>query len=99
MNSPQLSPKVEVRLFLLFPPDQQEQARTTLMNECGTDIPGWKNAVLERFRCAALKLSDGTLGKSQGAVNLARVDFGDVLMAFGFGEVDTYAAWRPEKNW
>lgn len=61
-----LSPATEERLVLVFSPDQQERVRTLLVAECGENVPGWRNAVLERLRIAALKLSDGDFKKLQG---------------------------------
>jgi len=99
MDGPRLTPKTEKRLALMFPPDEQEQARTILLEECGTNIPGWQSANLERLHFAVLKLSDGKLDALQARVNRAKRDFRDVLMAAGFGEPDSYRRWLPGRRW
>lgn len=99
MKAPQLSSATEQRLALPFAPDAQEEARTVLLSECGTNIPGWKSAGRERLHFAALKLSAGKLDKLQRAVNIAKIDFRDVLMAAGFGEPTDHISWFPEQKW
>jgi hypothetical protein len=89
MDSLLITPKTEKRLALLFAPAEQERARNTLVEECGTNIPGWNAAGLERLRFAVLRLSDGRLDRLQAAVNNAKRDFRDVLMAADFGEPDS----------
>lgn len=49
MEAPQLSSATEQRLALPFAPDAQEEARTVLLSECGTNNPGWKSAGRERL--------------------------------------------------
>src|SRR4051812_6362762 len=95
----QLDSKVERRLTLLFSPADQERARLILLNECGTNIPGWNSAGLDRMQFAVLKLSDGNLDRLQGAVDLAKLDFRDLLMAAGFGDPNSYRSWHPRKKW
>jgi hypothetical protein len=97
MGSPPLSPETEKRIELLFPVEEQERVRVILVDECGHNIPGWKMANVERVRFAALKLSEGNIHKLCGAVDLAKIDFRDVLMAAGFGEIDSYKLWMPEQ--
>ena len=41
---------------------------------------------LERIRFAVLKLSDGDVEKLDAAVNLAKTDWRDLLVAAGFGD-------------
>ena len=70
--------------------------------ECGYSIPGFKRAPeqdVERVRFAALKLSDGDLSKLRGAVELAQLDFRDLLMSADFGDLTAYKDWLPEKKW
>src|SRR5437762_11191313 len=84
---PKLSPETRRRVELLFHPDDQLTATGLLDLECGYSIPGFKNASeheLERIRFAALKVSDGDLTKLRQAVELAQLDFRDLLMHAGF---------------
>src|ERR1700684_2431897 len=102
MDSLLITPKTEKRLALVFAPAGQERARglllqerarAILVQECGTNIPGWNAAGLERLRFAVLRLSDGRLDRLQTAVNKAKRDFRDVSMAADFGEPDSYTRW------
>ena len=91
--------ELDKRIALLFPPEQHEEVRTLLMEECGNNLPFQKDATpedLKRFRFAALKLSDGTLDALHRAVRLAQRDWRDLLVAAGFA-TDVYAheRWTP----
>jgi hypothetical protein len=99
MDPQRLTPETEKRIVLLFRPDEQELARTIPVEECGTEIPGWQSAGLERLRFAVLKLSKGKLDALQARVDGAKRDFRDVLVAAGFGEPDKYRRWRPRRQW
>jgi hypothetical protein len=99
MNSDQISPGTEQRITLLFSPADQIEVRTILLEECGTNIAGWKSAGLERLHFAVLKISKGDLARLKQAVNLAKEDFRDVLMAAGFADGEhKYIQWLPMKH-
>jgi hypothetical protein len=70
-----------------------------LRAECGTNIPGWKSAGLERLHFAVLKLSKGEVARVQQGVDAAKQDFRDVLMWAGFGEPDVHSRWLPRQHW
>jgi hypothetical protein len=95
-----LSPETERRLVALFPPNARAAATKLLTNECGTNLPFCKNYdefQLERIRFAALKLSKGDMGRFRAAIELAKVDWRDVLLQAGFAwRVDAYKKWFPE---
>jgi hypothetical protein len=68
----------------LFPTEQHANVANILATECGNNLPFQENADakrLERFHLAALKLSEGTITGLQKAVQLAKVDWRDLLMA------------------
>ena len=94
----QLGPEIEKRIELLFAAEDREEVRGLLVKECGENIPMWKSAGLERLRFAVLKLSGGKMEKLCIAVETAKVDFRDVLMAAGFGDVDSHQAWMPPSH-
>jgi hypothetical protein len=98
-----LSDETELRIALLFPPQQQEQARDMLQKECGNNLPFMGNLdaiALERVRFAALKLSGGDLGELTAAIRLAKEDWRDLLMVSGFGhDPRAHKTWLPEKKW
>jgi hypothetical protein len=75
MDAPGLTPKTEKRLSLLFAPADQKRAGTILVEECGTNIPGWNAPGPERLRFAVLKLSDGKLDRLEAAIHNAKRDF------------------------
>jgi hypothetical protein len=102
MGTPPLSPETETRVALLFPPDQQERVRDVLLEECGNNLPLLQKldaVAMERFRFAALKLSHGQLVELRKAVDLAKTDWRDLLVAASFTTLDSHRSWLPEKTW
>lgn len=99
MNPQPLSPETRRRLNLLFAPDDRPAAEELLVNECGNNLPFCDNSDmfgLERIRFAALKLSDGDLDELRRAIQVAKQDWRDVLMAAGFGhQVRAHERWLP----
>ena len=85
----------------LFPKEQHDEVATILETECGNNLPFLERETaygLERFRFAALKLSDGKMEKLVGAVKLAKSDWRDLLVAAGFAHsVEAHKQWltRP----
>jgi hypothetical protein len=102
MGTPPLSAETERRIALLFAPARQEIVRTILREECGNNPPFLQNAgetEIDRFRFAALKLSEGSLDKLRDAVRLAKTDWRDLLVAAGFaGTVDAHKDWLPTRK-
>ena len=90
-------------MVLLFAPNEQDLVSALLLEECGNNLPGLENvdaAAMDRFRFAALKLSEGNLTKLDEALHLAKTDWRDLLMAAGFGESSTvHQAWLPVQTW
>jgi hypothetical protein len=63
MKRSQLSAETDERVRLLFPPEQRDEVRTMLVEECGNNLPFCQeldSSDLDRFQFAALKLSDAT---------------------------------------
>src|SRR5690348_16640358 len=94
-----LSFETRRRLDILFRREEREEAARLLAEECGNNLPFLENLNeqgLERFQFAALKLSGGDLWELRSAIELAKKDWRDLLMAAGFGE-DTRAHlfWIP----
>ena len=88
MSTP-LTEEASRRVALLFPPEDREAASNILVNECGNSLPfcaDSKPKDLDRIRFAALKLSDGHLGKLTKVVDLAKLDWRDLLVAAGFAD-------------
>jgi hypothetical protein len=94
-----LSPATRQRLEVLFPGKDRGAAEQLLVEDCGTNLPGLQDldpVRLERVRFAALKLSKGNLIQLREAVNLAKIDWRDLLMAADFGhDVHAHEHWDP----
>jgi hypothetical protein len=89
-KKPGLSPQTQERIDLLFKEkiDREEVARL-LIEECGNNLPFLQDLDehgLERFRFAVLKLSEGDLAKLKSALNLAKTDWRDLLVAADFAQ-------------
>jgi hypothetical protein len=95
-----LSLETQRRLDALFAGPARDAAATLLVSQCGADLPLWHGkdpGGLERIRFAALKLGNGDLGELRRAVQIARVDWRDVLVAAGFGhDPRAHERWFPE---
>ena len=82
----------------LFPQEQYSEVVQLLETECGNNLPFLQRESaegLERFRFAALKLSQGNLEKLRSAIELAKRDWRDLLVAAGFANsADAHKTWR-----
>ena len=91
-----LTPLTEERLSKVFKPEYQDEARQFLLDSCGSNLPGTSTeASIERIRCAALKVSRGSMGKLIEAIDLAQTDWRDLLMAADFADPDDHLNWSP----
>jgi hypothetical protein len=84
----------------LFPAAAQSEAAALLEEDCGDALPLLGHRAtpqsLERVRFAALKISDGDLTQLRRAVELAKLDWRDLLVAAGFADdVHAHLKWRP----
>jgi hypothetical protein len=97
MNGPPLSFETTRRLEQVFPPQLRADAALLLAGECGWNLPFCENATptsLERIRFAALKLSNGTMSGLLAAIQVAQIDWRDLLVAAGFADdVNTHVRW------
>ena len=85
----------------VFSPNHRAPAVALLDVRCGYSVPGFSrapDAEIERIRYAALKLSDGDLQKLKRTVEDIRLDFRDVILEAGFGEVGSDGNWFPPKR-
>jgi hypothetical protein len=100
MPDTSLSPETQRRLEALFEGPARKIAAELLVMECGAKLPLWRGTDpqgLERVRFAALKLSNGDLGDRRRAVEIAKVDWRDVLVAAGFGhDPRAHERWFPD---
>lgn len=95
----ELSPETTRRLRMLFAESDWAQAGKLLTEDCGRNLPFLENqspVELERYRFAAMKLSQGSLARLQDAIALAKTDWRDLLMSADFGhDVDAHRFWEP----
>ena len=102
MNPVPLSAATRARMDLLFSVEDRRAAALLLEEECANNLPYLERAgpkELERYRLAALKLSNGSLVKLARAVEMAKIDWRDLLMAAGFGEeAQAHERWWPGNN-
>ncbi len=94
-----LSPRTWQLVQAIFP-DCAEAARRLLAEECGQNLAFCKEKnefQLERFRFAALKISEGRFDRLQKAVNEAKKDWRDELLWAGFANrIDGHTLWANE---
>jgi hypothetical protein len=85
---PTLSPETRRRVELAFHGDDARVAAAMLERECGNNVPFCEHSDsvrMERIRFAALKVSEGKLETLREAVELAKIDWRDLLMWAGLG--------------
>lgn len=97
-----LSPPTVQRVEALFDAPLYDAAVRLLEDECGTNLPFCEDSTaseMERIRYAALRLSDGTIEGLHQAVDLAKTDWRDLLMAAGSGEdIHAHNRWFPNPD-
>ena len=97
-----LSPETWKRIHLLFRADEYEEVAALLDEQCGTNLPFLDKCSeyeLERYRFAALKMSGGSLPQLLRAIQIAQMDWRDLLMAASFGhDIHAHERWLPESQ-
>jgi len=95
--TPQLSPRTEQLVEILFEPEDRIEARRRLVEECGQNLPFCKDHdeyQLERIRFAALRVSVGYLDDLQRGIDLAKADWRDLLVWARFADsVTVHQVW------
>jgi hypothetical protein len=101
-SKPVLSSETQRRLDILFNPQDRQEAGRLLAEQCGNNLPFSEKLdalALERFRFAALKLSGGHLDQLREAIELAKRDRRDLLIAAGFANnPHDYKHWEPKRS-
>ncbi len=96
-----VSSETRRRIEALFSIGDRGQVTELIENECGNNLPflsSLDGAQLERFRFAALKLSEGNIEKLKNAITLAKTDWRDLLMSAGFQNPDEHKRWFPNRG-
>ena len=96
-----ISDVVGDRIRALFSPEDYERVAALLREECGDNLPFCdapdRGPLIERIRCAVLKLSEGNYAELGEAVSLAQIDWRDALVSAGFGDHElVHLAWQSE---
>ena len=95
--TPALSPHTKQLIDSLFSPTEVAEAAQWVEQECGNNLPFCKEYdefKMERIRFAALKLSNGNVLKLLKAIDMARRDWRDLLMAADFGnDLNAHEKW------
>ena len=93
-----LCPSVITAIASLFTPDDRETITKILIEECNTEkIYASSDTGVERIQLAVLKLNNGDTDKFLAAVELAQLDWRDVLVAAGFGnDLEAHLKWIGE---
>ena len=101
-GGPPLSPETRRRVEMVFHGEDARIAAEMLEGECGNNVPfceEYDSAQMERIRFAALKVSEGKLETLREAVELAKIDWRDLLMWAGFGNnVNAHKRWLAEPD-
>ena len=90
-----LHPNVIAVITNLFAPDEHKAITKILIEECNAKkLYASSEKGVERIQLAVLKLSNGDIDKFLAAVELAQLDWRDVLVAAGFGNnLDAHSKW------
>jgi hypothetical protein len=100
MQHTPLSPETQRRLDALLAGPARQVAGDLLVTQCGANLPLWRSTDpegLEHIRFAALKLSHENLAELRRAVDIAQVDWRDVVVAAGFGlDPRAHERWFPD---
>ena len=99
MEHVSLSPETRLRLNAVFAPADLNEAEILLVEECGRNLPFSENATpesLERIRFAAMKIANGSIDRLCDAIQLAQIDWRDLLVSAGFAnDVNAHWNWKP----
>jgi len=101
MSRVPLSARAASLVERLFAAELRELVIDELETQCGSALPLWQPVSpegLERIRFAVLKLSRGSIEEFSRALEIARIDWRDVLVAAGFGDdVTAHLHWADEQ--
>ena len=94
----ELSQETQEIVEKLFPSESRIEATKVLENDCGSSLPfceDYDEFGLERIRFAALKLSEGRIEKLKESIQLAKIDWRDLLVMAGFAEdIHAHKKWK-----
>jgi hypothetical protein len=95
----ELSARIDEIVEALFVSEEMVLAKELLKYNCGENVPFCENnspQEMDRIRIAALKISKGSYSELRRAVDLACLDWRDLLMEAGFGyDTEAHLKWLP----
>ena len=84
-------------VYSLYETSEAQKVCERLDNECGTEAllcEGWTPRQMDRIRYAVLRLATEKDMCLDSAINLAKSDWRDLLLAAGFGnDLDAHEKW------
>ncbi len=96
-----LSNNTQKLVMRIVPNEFQEKVIKLLENECADNLPFLEDSTpesIERFRFAVLKIGKRNLSKIETAIDLAKQDWRDLLVAAKFANsVETHKLWSKNK--
>ena len=102
MSISMLTHRLKAKIERLFSRELPLEVSALLEEHCGSAVPlidAQGADGIERIRSAALKVSDGSLVKLRLAVQLANIDWRDVLVAAGFAHsLEAHVSWLEDDN-
>src|SRR2546426_6208286 len=97
----ELSTLTRQHVTALFSSSDWADADRFLASECAENLPLVHNPTpsgLERLRFAAIRLSGGSLPRLRDAIELAKSDWRDLLVASDFAhDVHSHQRWQPRR--
>ena len=98
--TPKLSLLTQQLVEKIFEPGDQAEASRRLIEQCGDNLPFCDDQdefKMERIRFAALRISRGNLDDLQEAIDLAKIDWRDVLVWARFADrLDAHQKWAEQ---
>ena len=88
-----LTPKIEKKIEVMFP-GKVKEVREALINLCDDIICSEPGVLSERICAAILKSSQGNMDFLYESIDLANIDWRDILIGAGFGDdVNAHKDW------
>jgi len=98
--TPSLSPRTQQLVAGIFSLPDRAEASQWLEQKCGNNLPFCSDHdehQMERLRFAAIKLSQGNIQKLLRVIDVACMDWRDLLVAAGFGhDIMAHEAWAKD---
>ncbi len=95
-----LSPLTQQIMEKIFPQTLWMEVTSLLETQCGQNLPLCQDGTpesMQRIRFAALKVSEGNMEKFHEAIDLAKLDWRDLLVWAGFAnDITAHDQWAKQ---